>query len=124
MKFRTTMAVAALLLGLSACTSNPGGGSSLLALPPPPPAGEPSGFIGLLPPQVQASFGKPTFTRRENGSELWRYDNGTCRVFLFFYSDGKEMSVRHVETLPQGKRSAADPACLTLLRERPASPTS
>jgi hypothetical protein len=93
-------------------------------LPPPPPAGEPSGFIGLQPPQVQASFGKPSFTRRENGSELWRYDNGDCRVFLFFYSDGKDMSVRHVETIPQGKTSAADSACLTALRARSASPTS
>jgi len=122
MKKPERFAVAALLL-LGACASQPTA-SSPYALPAPPPGGEPSGFIGMTAVQLQASFGRPSFTRRENGSELWRYDVSQCRTFFFLYPEGRAMSVRHVETVPQGKGVAADPACLSVLRAKPASPVS
>jgi hypothetical protein len=125
MKRPERLATAALLILLGACSSEPKPApSSQYLLPAPPPTGEPAGYLGMTTAQLQASFGKPAFTRRENGSELWRYDNGQCRTFFFLYPSGREMAVRHVETIPQGKGVAADPACLTALRARPASRTS
>jgi len=112
------------LLLLGACASNPQGSSSSRPLPNPPPKGEPSGFVGMTATQLRAKFGAPSFSRRENGSELWRYDNAQCRTFFFLYSEGREMGVRHVETTPHGPAEAADPTCLAALRARPASPTS
>ena len=112
------------LLLLGACASHPQGSSSSLSLPAPPPKGEPSGFIGMTDTQLRASFGAPSFSRRENGSELWRYDNAQCRTFFFLYSEGRDMSVRHVETTPHGPAEAADPNCLAALRAKPASPSS
>lgn len=92
--------------------------------PAPPPAGEPAELVGMPASRLQANFGTPSFTRREYGSEIWRYDAGACRMFFFLYPAGREMAVRHVESVPQGKTAAADPACLTALRAKPASPSS
>ena len=110
------------LLLLGACASQSQAPSQ--ALPSPPPKGEPSGFVGMTATQLRASFGAPSFSRRENGSELWRYDRGQCRTFFFLYSEGRDMGVRHVETTPHGPAEAADPNCLAALRAKPASPTS
>jgi hypothetical protein len=111
-----------LVLGLlSACGSQQG---PSVALPPPPPKGEPSGFIGMTATQLRASFGAPSFSRRENGSELWRYDNAQCRTFFFLYPTGRDMGVRHVETVPHDPAEAADPNCLAALRAKRVSPTS
>ncbi len=74
--------------------------------------------------QLRASYGAPSFSRRESGSELWRYDRAPCRTFFFLYPVGREMGVRHVETIPHGPSAAADPNCLAALRAKPASPTS
>ena len=114
----------ALILTLCACSSQPHGSPAREPLPPPPPAGEPSDLIGLTGPQLQGLLGKAAFTRRENGSELWRYDNAQCRAFFFLYAQSGTMRVQHVETVPRGKTMAADTDCLTLLRAKPASPLS
>jgi hypothetical protein len=106
---------AALVFLLAACTSQPQRSPDNLASPP--PGGEPSDLFGLTSNQLRGSFGAPSFSRRENGSELWRYDNAQCRVFFFLYPAGNAMSVRHVETAPHG-RTAADPACLAALRAK------
>lgn len=111
-----------LLFLLCACASEPQ--QERVKLPPPPPTGEPTDLVGLSRAQLQASFGVPAFSRRENGSEMWRYDTKTCRVFFFLYPSGRDMAVRHVETMPHAKGIAADPACLTALRAKPASPLS
>lgn len=113
----------ALVLLLGACSSTPQERLPGERLPAPPPAGEPAEFIGLTGPQLQAKLGRASFSRRENGSELWRYDNSACRGFFFLYAEGGVMRVRHVETLPRG-RVAADPSCLNVLRAKPASPLS
>jgi hypothetical protein len=47
---------------------------------------------------------------------MWRYDGAQCRAFFFLYGERGAQSVRHVETLPAGATSAADPLCLTALR--------
>lgn len=116
------LAVIAFTLVLGACASHPGNETpSPYALPAPPPAGEPADFVGLTAAKLQASLGKPAFARRENGSELWRYDNANCRSFFFLYPAGREMAVRHVETLPHPANEATDSNCLASLRAKPAS---
>ncbi|MDR3525793.1 MAG: hypothetical protein P4L57_00835 [Rhizomicrobium sp.] len=110
------------LLLLSACGGQQQGPT--VALPPPPPKGEPSGFIGMTATQLRANFGVPSFSRRENGSELWRYDNAQCRTFFFLYPTGRDMGVRHVETVPHNPAEAADPTCLAALRAKRVSPAS
>lgn len=124
MKTLERLAAAAALLLLSACASQPSGPTPRSRLPEPPPAGEPTEFVGMSSAQLQGLLGKPAFTRRENGSALWRYDTTQCRTFFFLYPAGKDMEVRHVETVPQGNGAAADPACLTALRAKPVSQTS
>lgn len=121
------LAAGMMLFVLCACASGPATQrtpSSRLNEPPPTPNGEPAGFIGLTSAQLRGSFGPPSFSRRENGSELWRYDTKDCRTFFFLYPAGNDMSVRHVETMPRGKIIAADANCLTALRAKSASPVS
>ena len=83
-------------------------------LPPPPPKGEPENFLGMDAAGLQAMAGAPTFTRKDGALEMWRYDTATCRIFFFL--SGTPGKVQHVETLPHGTNSAADPACLNALR--------
>jgi hypothetical protein len=87
-------------------------------IPPAPPRGEPSQYLNMQGIGLQAVFGRPAFVRRDGATELWRYDGQACRAFFFLY--GAPLAVRHVETLPHGVQSAADPACLTALRVLPA----
>ncbi len=113
-----------LLLLLCACATGPAP-APRVPLPAPPPSGEPADFfIGQLASQLRASLGAPAFSRKEYGSELWRYDTSQCRVFFFLYPASTGLIVRHVETVPHAKGMAADPACLSVLRGRPASPVS
>ena len=114
---RTSIAVTICLL-LGACATPP---PPAAPLPPPPPIGEPGDAMGLTASQVRTEFGKPSFVRTENGSEIWRYDGVQCRAFFFLYPKGDSLGVRHVETLPHGKEIAADLSCLAALRRRPAS---
>ena len=115
----------ALVLLLGACTSQPRESApGDESLPSPPPSGEPAEYIGLTVPQLQGLFGAAAFSRRENGSELWRFDNPQCRAFFFLYAEGGTMRVRHVETMPRGRSMAADLGCLSVLRGKPASPVS
>jgi len=87
-------------------------------LPPPPPSGEPAGVVGLSANDLRIAFGVPAFVRKENGTELWRYDGKDCRAFFFLYIKDGQQVVRHVETLPHARDSAFDPICLELLRAR------
>jgi hypothetical protein len=112
-----------LLLLLCACSSGPAP-EPRTPLPAPPPAGEPADFIGKSGRQLQTVLGVPAFTRKETGSEMWRYDTRQCRVFFFLYPTGTGISVRHVETVPHAKGVAADAACLNVLLGKPASPVS
>ena len=82
---------------------------------PPPPKGEPETFLGIDAARLQAMAGAPTFTRKDGTMEMWRYDTASCRVFFFL--GGAPGKVQHVETLPRGANSAADPQCLNALRK-------
>lgn len=102
--------------GLAACASQP----SQTGLVSPAQVGEPPGIAGLADSQVKASFGEPTFVRKDGSAEIWRYDGQTCRAFFFLYPNGGSGEVvRHVETLPRGATIAADTTCLDALRGRP-----
>ena len=113
MKIRFPLVV--VCLGLAACASQPQRGGGLVA---PPQVGEPPGIPGLAASQVKASFGEPSFIRKDGSAEIWRYDGQTCRAFFFLYPNGGNEVVRHVETLPRGATIAADTTCLDALRGR------
>ena len=119
-KLASALALGVLLVG---CASNPPPQPITVPLPPPPPSGEPSGFIGLSANDLRVAYGTPSFVRKENGAEMWRYDRKDCRAFFFLYTKDNAQAVRHVETLPHGRDSATDPACLQALhgRRAPAS---
>ena len=99
--------------GLAACASQPPRSGV-----PGVQIGEPPGIAGLAASEVKASFGEPSFVRKDGSAEIWRYDGQTCRAFFFFYPGGTGEVVRHVETLPRGTTIAADTTCLDALRGR------
>ena len=82
---------------------------------PPPPKGEPENFLSVDAARLQTMAGAPAFTRKDGAMEMWRYDTASCRVFFFL--TGAPGKVQHVETLPRGTNSAADPECLNALRK-------
>ena len=81
----------------------------------PKPHAEPPGFTGLTPEALRTRLGAPVFSRKDGGTEMWRYDAGNCHAF-FFLTAGK---VAHVETIPRGQGDSADPACLNALKKTP-----
>ena len=83
-------------------------------IPAAPPRGEPGQYLNMAGASLQAAFGKPAFVRKDGATKMWRYDGASCRAFFFLY--GTPAMVRHVETLPHGRESAADMACLTALK--------
>jgi hypothetical protein len=83
-----------------------------------PVGNEPRGLANYSMAELRAVYGTPAFTRKENGSELWRYDIGACRVFFFLYKDGSSYSVRHVESIPRGRGNTVDENCLNALSLR------
>jgi hypothetical protein len=85
-------------------------------IPPAPPRGEPSAYLGLPVANLRAMLGTPQFMRRDGGTQMWRYDGAQCRAFFFLYGPQGTETVRHVETVPAGATSAADPICLSALR--------
>ena len=89
--------------------------SNTIPLPPPPPRGEPQLFTGIDASRLRALVGVPVFTRKDGNTEMWRYDAASCHAYFFL--TGAPAKVQHVETLPRGKTSAADPDCLTALRK-------
>jgi hypothetical protein len=101
---------------LAAGCANPGPRQprTATAIPSAPPRGEPPAYFNLSAAALQAALGRPAFVRKDGAIEMWRYDGATCRAFFFFY--GAPLAVRHVETLPNGARAAADEGCLNALR--------
>jgi hypothetical protein len=89
--------------------------STTVPLPPPPPRGEPGLFTGIDASRLRALVGAPVFTRKDGNTEMWRYDAEACHAYFFL--TGTPARVQHVETLPRGRTSAADPDCLTALRK-------
>jgi hypothetical protein len=129
------LALLSLVLALAACAqpSAPGRVASVAPVrpvtPPPevpipraPPPGEPRDYLNLPPANLRGLLGTPQFVRQDGASEMWRYDGASCRAFFFFQGAAGSQTVRHVETLPAGASSSADPLCLSALRAaRPAT---
>jgi hypothetical protein len=129
-----------LLLLLAACAQAPKPASTPAApafapvTPPPgavpipsaPPRGEPRDWLGLPEANLRVLLGAPQFLRQDGGTQMWRYDGAQCRAFFFLYGTEGSQTVRHVETLPAGTVSAADPLCLSALRnaKKASSPVS
>jgi hypothetical protein len=120
-RIRTLLALG-LALGLTACAQKQAASpppAATVPLPPPPPRGEPDRFTNLSAASLRAELGAPAFVRKDGATEMWRYDSKNCHAYFFFYGAGAEQAVQHVETLPQGKSAAADPACLEALKKTP-----
>src|SRR5215471_7893930 len=83
--------------------------------PPPPPPPPVDG------PGLRAAYGAPDFIRREDASELWRYDVAGCAVFFFLYREGEALKIRYAESNPRGREAPIDPACLNRLNDRGAA---
>ena len=126
------LAISGILLALAGCAQQGRAPASASGTPPRPampapavpipPAGEPRDFVNLPPANLRSLLGQPAFVRQDGGTEIWRYDGASCRAFFFFQGPVGSQTVRHVETLPAGSASAADPLCLNALRaSRPAS---
>jgi len=113
-------AIACLCAVLGACANQPPPQTPSVALPAAPPPGEPSWIPSMDAQGLRAAFGQPAFVRKDNGSEMWRYDGATCKAFFFLYPGVSGATVvRHVETLPRGAAIAADENCLAQLRLHP-----
>ncbi|HTW33851.1 MAG TPA: hypothetical protein VMD53_04465 [Rhizomicrobium sp.] len=116
-------AMAFLCAALGACANQAPPPPPSVALPAAPPPGEPAWIINMDAQALRTAFGQPAFVRKDNGSEMWRYDGTTCKAFFFLYRGVSGASiVRHVETLPRGSAIAADENCLALLRLHPVAP--
>lgn len=114
---RQVACLIAVLLAAGCATGGKPAPRSPSSIPSAPPRGEPPAYFNLSVTALQAALGRPAFVRRDGATEMWRYDGATCRAFFFFY--GAPLAVRHVETLPNGARSAADDGCLNALRVSP-----
>jgi hypothetical protein len=114
------LVIASLCLLVAACAA-PG---PQVALPSAPSPGEPGNIAGLTTDQIKVAFGQPAFVRRDNGTQMWRYDGANCKAFFFFYSANNALTVKHVETMPRGAEIAADANCLASLQVQKTVPTS
>ncbi len=114
------LSIATLCLLVAACAAE----TPKVALPSAPLAGEPGNIAGLTTDQIKIAFGQPTFVRKDNGTEMWRYDGATCKAFFFFYSANNALAVKHVETTPRGADIAADSTCLASLQVQKTVPSS
>jgi hypothetical protein len=113
--------VPGLLLLLAACASQPAHNTRQTLAPP---KGEAADLTGMSGVRLQELFGRPALSRKEYGSEMWRYDGKSCRAFFFLYPQGSGLVVRHIESVPHSPNATFDPACLSALRAKPASPLS
>jgi hypothetical protein len=114
------LSIATLCLLLAACAAE----TPRISLPSAPPPGEPGNVAGLSTDQIKIAFGQPAFVRKDNGTQMWRYDGATCKAFFFFYSANNVLAVKHVETLPRGTDIAADSTCLASLQVQKTVPTT
>lgn len=118
MRRLSCLVLALMAAGCAARTPAPAPVPASAVIPPAPPRGEPTLYLNMAAPGLQAAFGRPAFVRKDGATEMWRYDGAACRAFFFLY--GAPLTVRHVETLPHGAQNAADMDCLTGLRASPA----
>ena len=117
------IALALSVLALTGCkTDNAGAASSdrnvaspHVAVLTPPSAG--SGLVGWEAEKIRGLYGKPSFIRKEQESELWRYDGQNCAAFFVLYQEQTGLRVRYVETSPS-QGAMGDAACLAGIKAR------
>lgn len=118
---RRPLVIASLCALLAACAAPL---PQQVSLPAAPSPGEPGNITGLSTDQIKVAFGQPAFVRKDNGTEMWRYDGASCKAFFFFYSNNSALTVKHVETTPRGADIAADSTCLASLQVQKQVPTT
>jgi hypothetical protein len=112
----TTLGILLLLAGCAARAPAPAPSAAPNTVPlpkPPPSRAEPPAFTGLTADALRMRLGAPAFSRKDGGTEMWRYDARACHAF-FFFTGGK---ISHVETIPRPNDQTADAACLNALRK-------
>jgi hypothetical protein len=114
------LASVALCTLLAACAAQ----GPQIALPSAPSPGEPGNIAGLTTEQIMVAFGTPAFVRKDDGTQMWRYDGAICKAFFFFYPANNVLTVKHVETVPRGAEIAADSNCLASLQVQKTVPSS
>jgi hypothetical protein len=114
------LGITAVCLLLAACAAQ----TPQVSLPSAPSPGEPGNIAGLTTDQIKIAFGQPAFVRKDNGTQMWRYDGASCKAFFFFYPANNALAVRHVETTPRGAEIAADANCLASLQVQKTVPSS
>ncbi len=75
----------------------------------PPPDDDPDHLMGLDASALRARLGAPSFLRRDNPAQLWRYAGQGCLLELYLYRSGPTDTyvVRHVAARPSPAGAAA-----------------
>lgn len=60
-------------------------------------APQPKDVLGWSTARVANTFGAATLVRNERGAEIWQYTTDACVLFFFFYPDGDQFAVRHID---------------------------
>jgi hypothetical protein len=102
----------ALCVILAGCASGPGKPSAT------PSTHLPRGIFEYSAAELRVTYGAPSFIRKENGDELWRYDVGACRIFFFLRKDNGTLRVNGAESIPRGQKDPIDPNCRNALDVR------
>jgi|GEM_PF-1128612 len=111
------------LLGLAGCKTDNVGTASANTNPSSPhvailtPPGAGSGLVGWEADKIRGLYGQPSFIRKEQESELWRYDGENCAAFFVLYQERAGLRVRHVEINPS-QGAMGDAACLAGIKAR------
>ncbi len=82
----------------------------------------PRTLIGLAHDQVTPLLGEPSFKRRDDPAQIWRYRDSTCILDVFLYrpDEGGAYRVTHVEVRGRTVNTVSGKDCfLSLLKTRP-----
>ncbi|CAN5400928.1 hypothetical protein BH10PSE12_BH10PSE12_14270 [soil metagenome] len=113
------IALAALLLSMTACAAVPSAPGPA-TLPAPPTAGaygKPMPVIGETAKRLIATFGQPRLDIRERTVRKLQFANGRCVLDAYLYSSakGKEPVVTYVDArLPSGQDTDANACAMAL----------
>ena len=116
MKKLFTLLGGALLL--AGCASNVSPTHTHFLPQPPPVNGHTKSLMQFTAEDLRLVYGSPAFVRKENGSEMWRYDVGACRIFFFLYRQDGTSGIRQYESIPPGAPGEMDRHCFDAFQLR------
>jgi hypothetical protein len=87
---------------------------------PQPFAPKPADLVGQSRERIAEWLGQPSFVRRDQPAEFWRYRHATCDLELFFYETAGALRLDHFEMRLGDKSGATDGDCLRSLARRAA----